>query len=145
MPVLLARVRATRRITSALGMSYTDSPSSHRLPSRSCPRCSPAMNAHRPAHRMALLSNLLGSQTYHILIPALPDQSPRDPRPIRPASGAPEPADLAHAPLRIVRPLPCRSTPWPPSSMFPPCIRPALYSWAVLRRPQRQTRLRGCT
>ena len=47
--------------------------------------------------------------------------------------GCTGPADLAHASLRVVRPLPYRTTRWPTSSAFPPCTLPALQSWAAHR------------
>ena len=123
MPVFLAQPRAMRHIISVPDIAYTDSPDSPRdFPQR--------INTHRPAHRMIVLPNMLGSQYFLAHIPVLPDQSPHlhmyvhaahhsvrltgvsqesyDPRLIRQARVAPEPAvptHAAHAGLRVVRQL----------------------------------------
>ena len=75
-PVLLTRVRATPRITSVFEMAYTDLPNSPRLLPAHVRDLPLRNDAHRPAHRMILLVNILGSKIYLTLIHALPDQSP---------------------------------------------------------------------
>ena len=163
MPVFLARPRAMRHIISVPDIAYTDSPDSPRdFPQRT--------NTHRPAHRMIVLPNMLGSQFFLTRIPVLADHIPHlhmyvhavhhsvhltgvshescDPRLIRPATVAPEPAvpiHARHADLRVVRQLSCPNSSCPTSSVLPHCTRPALQCWATPCRARRQLHPSGHT